>query len=114
MPPSGATDPAEGGDVFDEPEGTELVVPASTDAPTTTAPPTTDPPTPTTTVPPTTLAPPDLPERILADPSFGATSAAFERLARDNPGASLSVVRGGDVVFSRGSGTTIDGQPGER
>ena len=103
-----ATVPDVGGGAVDEPDESDVLVPASTEAPTTTLAPTTVPPT---TVPPTTLAPPALPERILSDPSFGATAAAFERLARDNQGASLTVVRGGDVVFSRGSGATIDGQP---
>jgi len=107
-----------------EPDTSDIVVPASTDAPTTTSTTTTVAPSTTTTVapsttttvapttlPPTTLPPPGMPERILTDPAFGATAAAFDRLARANPGASLTVVRGGEVVFSGASGTTIDGQP---
>jgi CubicO group peptidase (beta-lactamase class C family) len=112
----GAAAPGDG--VVEAPDGGELVVPASTAEPTTTStttPPATVPPTtvPPTTVPPTTLPPPDLPERIVADPSFGGTAAAFDRLARANAGASLTVVRGGDIVFSRASGATIDGQPAD-
>jgi CubicO group peptidase (beta-lactamase class C family) len=84
-----------------------------TTLPPTTLPPTTLPPTtvPPTTVPPTTLPPTVLPERVPDDATFGATAAAFDRLARANQGASLTVVRGGDIVFSNASGTTIDGQP---
>ena len=44
-----------------------------------------------------------------ADPSFGATAAAFERLARNNSAASISVARGGELVYSNAAGTTIDG-----
>ena len=123
-PDSDATDRplADGGD--DEPHGGGVVVPASTASPTTTAlppatappttaPPTTAPPTtaPPTTAPATTLPAPGLSERVPTDPSFGATAAAFDRLARANPGASLTVVRSGEVVFSAASGATVDGRP---
>lgn len=53
----------------------------------------------------------DAPTRQPVDPSYTATNAAFERLASNNVGASLSVVRGGELVVSRASGLTIDGQP---
>jgi CubicO group peptidase (beta-lactamase class C family) len=111
-PDSGAADRGARRAAVDRPDGSDVVVPASTDptmTSTTTLPPTTT--VSPTTAPPTTLSPPDLPERMLSDPSFGATAAAFDRLARANPGASLTVVRGGDVVFSRASGVAIDGQP---
>lgn len=81
---------------------------ASTSAPATAAPSTTASPT---TSPPTTLPAPSLPERTVADDSFSASAAAFDRLARANAAASMTVVRGGDIVFSQASGTTIDGQP---
>lgn len=67
--------------------------------------------TPPTTELPTTLPPPPLPERAVADATFSASAAAFDRLARTNPAASMTVVRAGDIVFSRASGTTLDGQP---
>lgn len=102
-------------------EPAEPVVPASTtapDAPMTEIDPddrdasTSEPATPATT-PPTTLPPPSPPERIVADDSFSASAAAFDRLARANAAASMTVVRGGDIVFSQASGTTIDGQPAD-
>jgi CubicO group peptidase (beta-lactamase class C family) len=90
-----------------QPAPTPTTVPATT-VPATTVPATTVAPT---TVPPTTLPPTVLPERVPDDPTYRATAAAFDRLARANPGTSLTVVRGGEVVFSNASGTTIDGQP---
>lgn len=57
-----------------------------------------------TTLPPTVEKPPDV-----ADGSFPATTGAFDRLAKANPGASLTVARGGDIVFHRASGPTTDG-----
>lgn len=92
---SESTDPDETLDSADQP------VPASTALDGTPAP----------AASPTTLPPRPPPRRELADETFGATQAAFDRLARSNLGASVTVVRGGDIVFSRASGTTIDGQP---
>jgi D-alanyl-D-alanine carboxypeptidase len=92
------------------PVTTVLVVPAST----TTAPTTVPVPT-TTTLPPLVPVEPipaaEAPDRAPVDPSFGATNAAFDRLAVNNVGASLSVVRGGELVVSRATGLTIDGSP---
>lgn len=68
---------------------------------------------PSPTVVPDTLPSPETPRRRLADESFGATASAFDRLARSNRGASVTVVRGGKIVFSRASGTTVDGQPAD-
>lgn len=58
----------------------------------------------TTTLPPAAPAP-----GPIADDTFPATAAAFGRLANGNVGASLSVVRGGEIVLSRASGPTVDG-----
>lgn len=58
-----------------------------------------------------TLPPPGEAPRTRVDPTFGASDAAFERLARDNLGASMTVVSGGAIVYSRASGQTIDRQP---
>ena len=112
-PDSGAPEPDARRVAVDQLDGNDAIVPTSTTPPTTTSTTTAPPATtiPPTTVPATTLPPPDLPERTLGDPAFGATATAFDRLARANPGASLTVVRGGEVVFSRASGATIDGQP---
>lgn len=63
----------------------------------------------TTVPPPSTLALPAPPERAVTDPFFGASNAAFDQLAGANVGASMTVVRGGEIAFSRGSGPTIDG-----
>lgn len=100
------------------PTTSQVVVPAST----TTAPPAISAPSTvpastssTTTLPP--LAPvasipaAAAPARVAVDPDFGATNAAFERLAANNVGASLSVVRGGELVLSRATGLTLDGTP---
>lgn len=104
------------------------VATTSSTAPTTTATPTTSSPpllvpnttiasTPATTTPaattttPTTLPPPAFPPREPADPFFASTFRAFERLARANAGASVTVVSGGTVVYSTGSGATLDGSP---
>lgn len=77
---------------------------------TTTTMPTTTTTTPAATVPPPgTLPLPPPPERELVDPLLGASNAAFDRLAGANAAASMTVVRGGTIVFSRGSGNTIDG-----
>ncbi|MEP6296874.1 MAG: serine hydrolase [Ilumatobacter sp.] len=66
---------------------------------------------PTTTVAATiTLPLPPPPDRVLSDPFLHASNAAFDRLARA-PGASMTITRGGQIVFSRASGQTIDGQP---
>ncbi len=83
-----------------------------TTSPTTSAPPI--PPTttaaPTTTVAPTiTLPLPPPPARALADPFLHASNEAFDRLARANAGASMTIARGGQIVFSRASGQTVDG-----
>jgi CubicO group peptidase (beta-lactamase class C family) len=51
------------------------------------------------------------PARPGVDPNLPTTNAAFDRLARNNVGASLSVVRGGEIVYSRASGLTLDGRP---
>ena len=67
------------------------------------------PPTTTTTDPPDTLPPPSTPDRAIADPVLEASTAAFERLASSNAAAALTVVRGGEIVLTRGSGQTIDG-----
>jgi CubicO group peptidase (beta-lactamase class C family) len=80
------------------------LVPASTEPPPTTTT------TTTTTVPPSTLWLPVQPETEPANPFFGAANEAFERLGQANTGASLTVVRGGQIVLSRGSGQTLDGQ----
>jgi len=45
----------------------------------------------------------------MANPFFGESNAAFDRLAGANAGASMTVVRGGEIVFARGSGQTLDG-----
>lgn len=90
-------------------------------------PPTTTIPTPSTTrvvVPATTLPPPiedveplvgqpiaTTPLAPPRDPSLGATRAAFDRIAGSNAGASMTVVRGGDVIFASATGTTIGGEP---
>ncbi|MCH9838809.1 MAG: serine hydrolase [Ilumatobacter sp.] len=90
----------------------DVVDPASTPSTTTPSTTTTSPKatsTPTTAA--TTQPALDLGERPLGDPSFGATATAFDRLAQANRGASLTVVRSGEVAFSRASGSTISGQP---
>lgn len=51
------------------------------------------------------------PARQPLDPAFTATNNAFDRLTANNVGASLSVVRGGELALSRASGLTIDGSP---
>lgn len=51
----------------------------------------------------------DLPP--LADPWLSRTNEAFESLARNNVGASVSVSRGGTLIFGRASGTTVGGAP---
>lgn len=95
-------------------------------APTTTGPPstpatTTNPTVPDTTLPASTtstttsttttstLPLPPPPAREIANPFFEASNAAFDRLAGANAAASMTVVRGGEIVFTRGSGPTIDG-----
>ncbi len=65
----------------------------------------------TTTTSTTTLPAPTTTLEPLPDPGLPASNAAFERLAASNAGASMTVVRDGAIVFSRASGTTIDGQP---
>lgn len=47
----------------------------------------------------------------MANPWFTASNTAFDRLAGANAAASMTVVRGGEIVFTRGAGRTIDGQP---
>ena len=42
-------------------------------------------------------------------PALTATNRAFDRLADDNPAASLTVRRDGRTILQRASGTTIDG-----
>ena len=97
---------------------TTTVATPPTDAPsttpssttTTTRPTTTTTTTTTTTVAPSTLPLPPAPERQLVDEGFGASNAAFDRLARANTAASMTIVRGGTIVFTRASGRTIDDQ----
>ena len=87
----------------------------ATTLPTTTLPTTTLPTTTLPTTAPTTVASSTFPavtsERVPDDPGFGRTTAAFDRLSRANSGASITVVRNGDIVLSRASGTTVDGRP---
>lgn len=68
---------------------------------------------PVATLPPSdpsiTLPPPSDPPRPPVDPWFGSASAAFEQLAGNAPGASMTIVSGGNVVFGRATGRTIDG-----
>lgn len=80
---------------------TPLIVPSSTEPPESTT---------TAAVPPSTLPLPPPPASEPANPFFGATNEAFERLAQTNVGTSLTVVRGGHIVYSRGSGQTLNGQ----
>ncbi|MGA9276990.1 serine hydrolase domain-containing protein [Ilumatobacter sp.] len=78
---------------------------------TTAAPPAVDPTSTSTTAPAssTTLPPTVAGPAPLADGSFSNTAAAFDRLAGANSGASLTVTRGGDMVFHDAAGATIDG-----
>ena len=55
------------------------------------------------------IPPTGRPLRPPADPGWSATSRAFEALAAGNPGASLTVARGGEIVVSTARGTAIDG-----
>lgn len=66
--------------------------------------------------PPTTApnAPSTLPATVanpapVADATFPATAAAFARLAAPNSAASITVARGGDIVFHDASGPTLGG-----
>ncbi|MFT4658385.1 MAG: CubicO group peptidase (beta-lactamase class C family) [Candidatus Aldehydirespiratoraceae bacterium] len=86
---------------------TPLLVPATTEPPVSTS--AVSAPTTPATLAPGTLPLPAPPESELAHPFFGATNEAFEQLARANTGASLTVVRGGEVIFSRAAGQTLDG-----
>lgn len=47
-----------------------------------------------------------VPEGLAA---MAATNAVFDRLARSNAAASMTVIRRGEVLVARASGTTIDG-----
>lgn len=98
-----------------------LVVPATTVAPTTVAPTTTTAnatanatttaTTTSATEPPlSTIPPPPMPGRALADPAFTATNAAFDRFAHANAATSVTVVRGGEIIYTRAAGRTIDDQ----
>lgn len=91
-------------------ESTPTVAEASTTRPTTTTTSTTTTTTSTTTtVPaPSTLPLPAPPERPLANPFFGESNDAFDRLAAANAAASMTIARGGEIVFTRASGRTID------
>lgn len=102
-----------GGDVDAAGDSGSTIVPATTSSPTTAPPPapTTRPTTTTRPPPPTTLPLPAPPDRTPADEAFGASAVAFDRLARANPAVAMTIVRGGNIVFSRASGTTIDGTP---
>ena len=55
------------------------------------------------------IPPPGRPLGPPADPGWSASVAAFEAIARGNPGASMTVTRGGEIVVSRASGSAIDG-----
>lgn len=97
-------------------ETAATTVPSTTVAPTTTATTTTTTTTSTTTTPATTTTPtpetiplPPPPERAIANPFFGASNEAFDRLASTNEAASMTIVRGGEIVFTRGAGSVIDG-----
>lgn len=81
---------------------------SSTTTPTTTT--TEPPPATTTTEPAPTIPPPEPPGRVIADPAFTATNAAFDRFARSNAATSVSVVRGGEIIYTRAAGRTIDDQ----
>ena len=96
-------------------EGSEETAPAKptiTDEQSPATAPTTSSPPPPPSVPvetDDTLPPPADPPRTPIDPFFGSTNAAFELLADGATGASLTVVSGGQIVFGRAAGTTIDG-----
>ena len=66
---------------------------------------------PDTLIVPSALPATGRPIRPAVDPFFPATNSAFDRLARGNTGASLSVSRAGELVVTRASGVTIDGHP---
>ncbi len=92
---------------------TTTTSPATT-APTTTSPTTTivvTPATTTTAPPPTTTSPSTTTTTVepLPDATLPATHEAFERLARANRAAQMTVVRDGRTVFTAASGTTIEG-----
>lgn len=92
------------------PSTTTTAPPTTTIKPaTTTSTPTTSPAT-TTTVPPT-LPAPSTPPSDAGTLTFAATRAAYDRLAAENAGASVTIVRGGKTEFSAAAGVTISGDP---
>ena len=65
----------------------------------------------TTTSTTTSTTLPVSPERDMVGNELAATHLAFDSLARSNTGASMTVVRHGEIVLSRASGRTLDREP---